>query len=293
MGLFRKNHDRLSNHRKNRARGSSLMVSARASSGKGRDRMHKIGALILLAVAAAGAVWAAKSGISRAGDRLFAQNEKFTIREIEVTTTGTLPISNLREYAGVTEGQNLFAIDIEQIVRNIERTPRVRAAEVRRVLPDRLTIRVQERTALARIAEGATGLPMAVDRDGFVLGPSVGRGLPIISGLAESGLAPGSVIRDAKTLDALQALDVCEQTKLGALLRIQAIQVKHPEYLDLALASGARVDLGRDRLAWRLEKLADLIMTHRELGMDIEYADLTVDRNFPVRTRPAAEARAR
>jgi cell division septal protein FtsQ len=292
MGLFRKK-ERPFNHRKSRPRESSLQVSARAPSGRGRDRMHKIGALILLAVALAGAVWAAKSGLAHAGDRLFSRNGKFTIRVIELTTTGTLPVSNLREYAGVAEGQNLFAVDIGQIARNIERTPRVRSAEVRRVLPDKLTIRVQERAALARIAEGATGLPMAVDRDGFVLGPSVGRGLPIISGIAESGLAPGSVIRDPRALDALQALDVCEQTKLGALLRIQAINVKHPDYLDLALASGARVEIGRDRIAWRLEKLADLIATHRELGMELEYADLTVDRNFPVRTRPAAEARAR
>jgi cell division septal protein FtsQ len=255
--------------------------------------MHKIGALVMLTVALAGAVWAAKHGLAHAGERLFARNDKFTIREIEVTTTGTLPVSNLREYAGVAEGQNLFAVDIEQIARNIERTPRVRSAEVRRVLPDKLSIRVHERVAIARIAEGATGLPMAVDRDGFVLGPSVGRGLPIISGLAEKGLAPGSIIRDSRALDALEALHVCEQTKLGTLLNIQAINVKHPDYLDLALASGARVDIGRDRIAWRLEKLADLISTHRELGMELEYADLTVDRNFPVRTRHAPEARAR
>lgn len=292
MGLFRKkNH--AGNFRRNRSRGASLMVSARSGGAKGRDRMHKFGALLLLAVAAAGTVWAARAGLTRAGEHLFSQNDRFTIAQIELTTNGTLPLSNLREYAGVAEGQNLFAIDIEQIARNIERTPRVRSAEVRRVLPDKLVIRVQERMALARLAEGATGLPMAVDRDGFVLGPSVGRGLPIISGVSESGLAPGSVVRDAKTLDALHALEVCEQTKLGALLRIQAINVKHPDYLDLALASGARVDLGRERIEWRLEKLADLIATHRELGMELEYADLTVDRNFPVRTRPLAEARNR
>lgn len=290
MGLFGKQEESR-NFRKSRPRGTSLAVSARGA--KGRNRMHKIGALLVLAVAVAGSIWAAVAGISRAGEHLFSQNERFTITQIELTTNGTLPLSNLREYAGVTEGQNLFAIDIQQIARNIERTPRVRSAEVRRVLPDKLVIRVQERTALARIAEGATGLPMAVDREGYVLGPSAGRGLPIISGVSESGLAPGSIVRDAKTLDALHALEVCEQTKLGALLRIQAISVKHPDYLDLALASGARVDLGRERIAWRLEKLADLIATHRELGMELEYADLTVDRNFPVRTRPLTEARAR
>lgn len=291
MGLFRKK-DKRGNFRKVR-RETSLQVSARGN-GKGRDRMHKIGALLLLMTALAGTVWAAVSGIHRAGEYLFANNDRFLIRQIDLTSTGTLSPSHLREYAQVAEGQNLFAVNLAQICRNLERTPRVRAAEVRRQLPDTLVIRVQERAALARMAEGAAGFPMAVDRDGFILGPSTGRGLPLITGISERGLAPGSTIADPKVLEALQALEICEQTKLGALLRIQVVDVRHADRLDLALASGARIDLGRDRLQWRLERLAETIATQRELGLEIDYADLTVDRNFPVRTRaPAAEARAR
>lgn len=288
MGLFRKKEQR-SNFRRGRGRESVLQVSAR-SGGKGRDRVHKLVALLLILVALAGTVWAAVSGVTRAGDHLFAQNDRFTIRRIDISSTGTLSPAHLREYAQVSEGQNLFAINIEQVSHNLERTPRVRSAEVQRKLPDTLVIRVQERTALARMAEGAIGFPMAVDRDGFILGPSGGRGLPLISGVGESGLAPGSVIRDEKTLDALRVLDICEQTRLGELLRIQSVNVRQPDFLELSLASGARVEMARDQLKWRLEKLAELIATQRELGQEIEYADLTVDRNFPVRARAVAEA---
>ena len=292
MAWFRKKEQR-TNFRKATGRSRVLEVSARESR-KGRDRVHQVGALVLIFTALAGVVWAAVSGVSRAGEHLFVQNERFTIRRIDVSSTGSLSPSHLREYARVSEGQNLFDVDIAQISRNLEQTPRVRRAEVRRQLPDTLVIRVEERNPLARIAEGAVGIPMAVDRDGFVLGPSGGRGLVLVTGVGESGLAPGSVIRESKTLDALQVLDLCDQSRLKVLLQIQSINVRNEDYLELILASGARVELGRDQLKWSLEKLAELISTQRELGQEIEYANLTVDRNFPVRTRAVSvEARTR
>lgn len=291
MNWFRKKEPR-GNYRRSKDRPSVLAVNGRGA-GKGRDRAHKLGAVVLLVAALAAVGWLAVTGVSRIGERLFAQNERFTIRQIELTSTGALTPSHLREYAQVAEGQNLFAVDIAQVARNLERTPRVRSVSVHRRLPDTLVIRVEERTALARIAEGAVGIPMAVDADGFVLGPGGIRGLPQITGTAESGLAPGSVIRDEKTLHALQVLDLCEQSRLGELLRIQAINVRPADYLELTLASGAKVELARNQFKWRLEKLADLVATQRELGQEIEYADLTVDRNFPVRTRTPAEARPR
>ncbi|MCZ7591978.1 MAG: FtsQ-type POTRA domain-containing protein [Kiritimatiellae bacterium] len=290
--LFFRKKDKRVNVRRNRARGSALQVSARAKT-KGRAGVNKVGAVVLILAVLVGIVWASMFGISRAGDRLFAENDRFVIQQIEVTSTGTLSSAHLRQYARVSEGQNLFAVNISQIVRNLERTPRVRRAEVRRKLPDTLVINVQERTPIALIKEGAYGRPMPVDGDGHILDPNVGRGLPLISGGSESGVAPGSVIRDEKTLDALRTLDLSGQARLNALLKIESIKVGNPDYLELRLTSGARVDMGRDRLKWRLEKLADLVVTHQEFDQEIEYADLTVDKNFPVRSRAAMEARAR
>lgn len=291
MGWFKKKESR-GNYRRTKGRPSMLAVNGRGS-GKGRDWIHRTGAIVLLLAALAGIGWLAVSGLSRLGEHLFAQNDRFTIRRIDLTSTGTLSASHLREYAQVAEGQNLFSVDIALVARNLERTPRVRSASVHRRLPDTLVIRVEERTALARMAEGAVGIPMAVDCDGIVLGPGGIRGLPQITGTPESGLAPGSVIRDEKTLQALQVLDLCEQSRLGELLRIQAVNVRHADFLELTLASGAKIEMARNQFKWRLEKLADLVATQRELGQEIEYADLTVDRNFPVRTRTQTEARLR
>lgn len=291
MLFFRKKEARM-NARKRRPRKSALSVSARAKT-QGRDRAHKVAAIVLILLALAGTAWAAIFGVSRAGGHLFSQNERFTIQRIDVSSTGTLTPAHLREYARISEGQNLFAVDIGEIARRLQRTPRVRSVEVQRRLPDTLIIRVQERSPIALIKEGMYGRPMPVDSEGHILDPNVGRGLPMISGTADVGLAPGSVVRDDKTLDALRLLELCDQARLGALLKVRSIRLNNPDFLELTLDSGATVEMGRDQLKWRLERLAELVKTHREFDQELEYADLTVDKNFPVRSRPATEARTR
>lgn len=279
------------NRRRGASRDQLLMVSAR-NSDKGRDRAHKVGALVLLLVAAAGSVWAAVSGANLLGEWLFVRNDKFIIQRLDLQSTGRLQPSHLREYAKVEEGMNLFALNIDQVRQDLESVPLVRSAEVWRDLPDRLVVRVTERMALARMAEGAGGFPLAVDQDGYVLGPSAGRpSLPLISGVSERGLAPGSVVREATVVDALHALQLCDDSKLGAVIKIHTIDVRHPDYLDIRLTSGTRVLMGRDQLRFRLDKLAELLRTSAELGQDMVTADLTVDRNFPVEYRPTSAPR--
>lgn len=292
MWFRKRNEEWNGNRRRGGPRDPLLMVNARGSD-RGRDRAHKIGAIVVLLVAGAGSVWAAVSGAGLLGEWLFARNDHFTVRRVDVRSNGRLQPSHIREYGHVAEGMNLFGVSIDQVRRDLESVPLIRSAEVQRDLPDTLVVRVTERTALARIAEGAAGFPVAVDQDGYVLGPSLGRtDLVLISGLSEKGLAPGSVVRERAVLDALNVLEVCDTTKLGSVVRIASIDVRNPEYLDIRLASGARVQMGRDQLSFRLERLADIVRTSTELGQEVVTADLTVDRNFPVEYRKA-EARAR
>lgn len=278
-----KRRRRSQNEYRNGSRDSLLHVNGR--SGDKRDRTHKTGALVLLLLAVAGLGWAAVAGTEMLGRGLFSDNEKFTIRTLDVRSNGTLRPENLREYAKVTEGQNLFAVDIGQIKKNLESAPRIRSAEVRRDLPDTLVIRVTERTALGRLADGPGGLPVLVDRDGYVLGLGRQSTLPLIRGAAEKGLGPGSVVREKQVLDALDVLELCDTTRLGSVIHLQTIEVNKPDYLVLNLAGGEVVQLGRDQLKERLEKLTDLLKTNQEMGRSIKSIDLTVLRNIPVAYR--------
>ncbi len=291
MGLFKKKPKK-TNYRRRGNRSSILEVSARGR-GKGSDRLHRIGAIVLVLILLGAVVWAGVFGVSLAGTHLFAENARFTIQRIDAASTGILTPTHLRQYAKVSDGMNLFAIKLQQVCRNLESTPRVKKAEVRRELPDTLVIRVQERFAVARMMEGAGGLPVEIDSDGYILGLSSKSALPLIVGSPERGLAPGSVVREEKTLDALRVLDIVGRMRRGDLLRIASINVSQPAYLELTLASGGRVHLGRDQLKWRIGRLVDLLETHRAMNQEIEFANLTVDKNFSTTTRAITEAGAR
>ena len=269
------------NQRRGDGRGQLLKVNGRAGD-KSRDRAHKIGALVVLILAVGGVGWAAVVGFEVMGRAFFSENERFTIRTLDVQSNGRLQPEHLREYGKVAEGQNLFALNIAQIRANLESVPLIRSAEIKRDLPDTLIIRVTERSALGRLADGAGGHPVLVDRDGYVLGLGRSSTLPLIRGASERGLGPGSVVREKNVLDALDVLDLCDATRLGSVIHVDVIEAASPDRLVLRLSGGEVIPMGRDQLKERLEKLVDVLKTAQEMGQAIQTADLTVLRNVPV-----------
>ena len=281
FGRSNKDARRGTNQRRTDSRGKLLQVSARNGE-KARDRAHKTSAIVVLLVAVAGVGWAAVAGTEVVGRALFSQNDQFIIQRLDVSSNGRLRPEHVREYGKIAEGLNLFAVDIDLIRANLESVPLIRSVEIKRDLPDTLMVRVTERAPLARLAEGPSGLPVLVDRDGYVLGLGRQSNLPVISGVQERGLGPGSMVREQGVLDALDLLDLCDTTRLGSVIHIQTIDVRDPDRLVLNLAGGEAIPMGRDQLKVRLEKLADTLKTAQELGRTIQTADLTVLRNVPV-----------
>ena len=281
FGRGKKESKRRLNQRRGPSRGQLLQVSGR-SADKGRGQAHKAGALLLLLAALGALVWMLVAGTEWLGRVLFSENPRFTIRVLDLQSNGRLRPEQLREYGKVAEGQNLFAVNIAQVRANLETAPLIRTAEIKRDLPDTLIIRVRERTALARLAGGAGGYPMLVDRDGYILGLAGASTLPLLTGASERGLAPGSVVREKQVLDALDALDLCDTTKLGSVIHVQTVDVRNPDALVLGLSGGEVINLGRSQLTERLEKLSEVLKTAQELGKVVKSADITVLRNVPV-----------
>ncbi len=281
FGRTSKDRKRMGSTRRSDGRSQLLQVNGR-SGDKSRERAHKTGALLVLVLAVGGLLWGAVVGTGVLGRALFSNNERFTIKRLDVRSNGRLQPEHLREYGKVAEGDNLFAVDIASVRANLERVPLIRSAEVHRDLPDTLVIRVMERSALGRLADGASGYPVLVDRDGYVLGLGRQSNLPLIRGATERGLGPGSIIREKNILDALDVLELCDATRLGSVIHLQSIEAGAADRLVLNLAGGEVIPLGRDQLKERLEKLVDVLKTAQDMGQSIKTADLTVLRNVPV-----------
>lgn len=267
------------NRRKTLPRSPVYTMHAKAASQR-NESMHKVGAVLLLVVALGGATWLMIAGAGRIHEWLFVDNDQFLIGQVDISSTGTLSSDHIREFAGLSEGQNLFAVDIDAVRQRLEAGPLIKQAEVTRQLPDTLAVRVQERIPLARIPQAQAGFFFAVDVDGKVLGLA-GRKLstmPVVKGFRDRGLTPGDFLRDGGAIDALQVIGMCDGTPLGQVIQITTIDVGHPDYLELALANGVKVLLPHNPPRSKLE---DLVVYLRESNGRLNFIDLTLDRNVP------------
>ena len=127
---------------------SSTSKSSRASCApSGCVWPRRIFACVLGAATAVFLLW---RGGDWALDEFVFHNPAFAIQHIEIETDGILPRSQLRACAGVNIGDNLLALDLGRIQRDLEYLPWIQSAAVERVRPQTLRIRVTEREPIAQ-----------------------------------------------------------------------------------------------------------------------------------------------
>src|SRR6266511_1941739 len=129
-----------------------------------------LGTIIAFYLLWRGGVWAL--------DQFVFKNDAFAVRDLSIQTDGSIPIEQLRRWAGVQPGDNLLALDLARIKRDIELVPMIETAAVERVLPHTLKLRVTEREPIARIKlpqlqppGGVTMVSYLLDESGHVIQP--------------------------------------------------------------------------------------------------------------------------
>lgn len=271
--------------RRRTGRRGGPVLWARAG-GRSDTVYRRVAAALALLAAIAGATWLLAQGLRQTGRAMFASNALFTLRKLDLVSDGRLSPDLIREYARVRSGQNLFDVDLRETRAALEAVPLVREAIVTRHLPDGLSIRVTERTPLARVTMPGTGLTLAVDREGHVLGPgSASPALPAIGGLSEPGLRPGARLSDPKAVEALALLDMCDRTRLCQYVPIRQVDVADPEQMLLTLANGDEAPMPRKDLEAKTRRLASILGTlksHRPSEAHRARIDLTSDANSSV-----------
>ena len=234
------------------------MVNARIIE-KRRDWLNRLGVLALCVTAAVGIAWVVTQGGRLLGRVLFSENVRFIVQNIAISSDGRrIPPQFIRDNFRLAEGMNLFAINIRKLRESIESVPRVRRAEIRRVLPDTLKIQVVERVAIARLGDAGSRIHFEMDGEGCILGPSTHpRGLPLISGVDHRGLRRGELRENEGIGLAIKVLDLCNTNKrLSRILRIERIDVSHPDRLVITMDKERVAYLAREDVEDRLKDLA-------------------------------------
>ena len=78
------------------------------------------------------------------------ENPTFAIQHLDIETDGVLSREQIQTWAGVRLQDNLLALNLARVKRDLELVPAIEAVAVERVLPRGLRIRVQGETLRVR-----------------------------------------------------------------------------------------------------------------------------------------------
>jgi cell division protein FtsQ len=280
-----------------RKRNERYLLEVKVQSQERTRRLLRLGGTLLVAAAVLSLT---SYGLYRLAKftayRLVFANPRFSLVDVTVESNGVLTRELVTRFAGMRVGQNVFALDLDQARRNVEMIPLVRQVEVRRLLPNRVLIHVDERVPVARLqapAMGSSDLAYWVDRDGFVIKPlkladgtvvrpQLPRSLPVLTGLKLTDVRVGKRVESEQMHRALALLERLEQSGAGAVVEAEQMDVSKPRQLVLSTRQRTVVKFDTEDFVPQLRRLAVILSWAQQRQKSIKSVDLTVNRGVPV-----------
>jgi cell division septal protein FtsQ len=232
-------------------------------------------------------------------NRLVYENHAFAIAQIDAQTDGVIVPDQLRRWANVRLGENLFALDLARVKRDLEMVPLVSFVSVERILPRTLRIRVNEREAVAQVnvpranAQGAIEVSVFhLDPDGFVMVPLDPRQrttpvnqpddpLPVLTGVGLHELQPGRRLELPQVQAALRLVTEFAHSPMAGLVDLKRIDIGSAEVLIVTTGQGSEVTFGLQDLDRQLRRWAEIHNMGQRLNKSLASLDLAVTNNIP------------
>ena len=287
---------------KNRRLGREQVLDVKLRSSQVRAARTRLGAISL------GALFATVFGLYllyRSGEwalnQCVYQNKAFAIQELDVQTDGVISVDQLRRWAGVRPEENLLALDLARVKRDLEMVPRIQSVSVERILPRTLRIRISEREPVAQVnvpwPRRNGGVEVAVynlDAEGYVMLPLDPRqravplsqpadSLPVVSGIGASELQPGRRILTPSVQGALQLITAFDQSPMAGVVDLKRVDVSSPAVLVATTGQGSEVVFGLADLEQQLRRWHEVFSLGQKMSKAIATLDLAVTNNIPAR----------
>jgi cell division septal protein FtsQ len=234
-------------------------------------------------------------------DRLIYQNDTFAIERVEVQTDGVLTSETIRRWAMVHPGENLMALDLIRVQRDLEMQPPIQFAAVERVLPRTLKLNITERVPIAQcllsVGRAGGGIEQTVfdfDEEGYALRPldpawrsappPAGEHLPILLDVALKDVQLGQQTESAQIRGALQLISELDHSPMAGMVEFQTINVGVPEILQVTTSQGAQVTFSLNQFDVQLRRWRMIYDQYQKWGRAISWMDLSIANNLPVRS---------
>lgn len=241
--------------------------------------------LITAALVIGGCWFGGKEGLRR----FVFENPDYAVKEVKYASDGTLTRDQVLKIADLSEGRNIFLVNLEKARKEIEKMPQVENAEVTRTLPNRLSVVVNERKPIAWVVSKADEDPTVSDKS-FLID---GRGVlmkskarleeylhfPVISGVRTENLVAGERVTTSEMQAALELIRLT-----GESTRFQArhVDLSKGYCLVVTAHSHAKVTFALEHIDAQLARLHRYLARAADDQKEIQTVNLVVERNTPV-----------
>ncbi len=269
----------------------------RASHHRNRRLLLVVSKIALMIALCAGAYYGVRTGLSR----FFFDNPDYQLSTIAVRTDGTLQRDQVLKAGGLSQGLNIFSVNLAQVHDRLQQLPQIDEVQVERKMPNEIDITITERKPIAWItSEKAVADPFAsdaaflVDARGILMKekkllPEY-LALPLITGCSSEALVPGKTVDSFEAKSALELLRLTTTSFMQTRFQIREVDVSKGYCLLVTDKNHTRVMFGFDDLDLQMERLEQFLVYSDDTQRPIETVNLLVSRNIPVTfARPASE----
>jgi cell division septal protein FtsQ len=201
----------------------------------------------------------------------------------------------------VKKGENLLALDLARVKRDLEMVPAIGTVSIERILPGTLRIRVTEREPIAQInvPRKSTNGPVEfvvyhVDADGYVMAPVDPRqriaplvqtddALPVIYCPNQNELGPGRQINSRQGIAALSLISQFALSPMAGLVDLRRIDATSRDVIVVQTGQGSEVTFALQDLDHQLRRWRTIHDKGMAMGRNVASIDLAVSNNVPVR----------
>jgi cell division septal protein FtsQ len=231
-------------------------------------------------------------GAKRILNAIFFTNSDYAVKSIEVTSDGNLTREAILRAADVTEGKNIYSINLPKVQEKLAALPQVEESRIQRILPNKLVIFVQERRPVAWVVPRDTNIAAfnfenayLVDRRGILLKtkslPPEYLGLPLIVGVDTSNCQAGQPLEQDDVKAALDLIRSAGEILQGRF-QIQSIDVSKGYCLTVTDRQHASVTFSMDEIEPQLHRLNTVLNYCDKNSRELQTVNLMAQRNVPV-----------
>ena len=282
---------------KNKKRGEKReMLNVKQRSGKVKaQRVRFVSALLGLSISVSLLLILGVKGLQYVMREGVYKNPNLAIDSIEVETDGVVSPDKIREWARVKFGDNLLALDLARLKRDLELRPIVESATAEKILPRTLRITITERRPLAVVYLYGGGLDRVyLDAHGIVIPPLRNdernpaadpnpSALPVLAGFNARELRPGLPVDSPQIHAALDLLAQYERSPAALLTDFKSIDLSQSPTLLVTTDQNIEITFSTDNYPRQLARLQSALDLSRRQNRTLATLDLAVGNYVPAR----------